>query len=168
VLACTLFKWARNSRKSLNNVTHTTVNFFNFYCLTSCWRELDIWTTVTKERKKDNEGLRYEINISHGILTGFLLQVNIVTVCLWLPVFRQGDQGSSWYAVLGGQLDVRLEQTSKDSKEKVGLQSIFLNMHVSRQFYLFMLSYILPFLCLRFCCKVRYAGNNSWTIKNCS
>ncbi|KAJ9588307.1 hypothetical protein L9F63_018331, partial [Diploptera punctata] len=33
-------------------------------------------------------------------------------------VFRQGDLGSSWYAVLGGQLDVRLEQQCKDSKEK--------------------------------------------------
>jgi hypothetical protein len=40
----------------------------------------------------------------------------------WLPllsVFRQGDVGSSWYAVLGGQLDVRLEQPSKDANGKV-------------------------------------------------
>jgi hypothetical protein len=36
-----------------------------------------------------------------------------------LPVFRQGDVGSSWYAVLGGQLDVRLEQPSKDANGKV-------------------------------------------------
>ncbi|KDR12164.1 Rap guanine nucleotide exchange factor 4, partial [Zootermopsis nevadensis] len=35
-----------------------------------------------------------------------------------VTLFRQGDLGSSWYAVLSGQLDVRLEQTGKDSKDK--------------------------------------------------
>ena len=48
-------------------------------------------------------------------------QVN--KLCLFylflVSVFRQGDLGLNWYAVLGGQLEVRREHPSKDSKEKV-------------------------------------------------
>jgi hypothetical protein len=36
-----------------------------------------------------------------------------------LAVFRQGDLGLNFYAVLGGQLEVRQEQPSKDSTQKV-------------------------------------------------
>jgi hypothetical protein len=44
--------------------------------------------------------------------------VSIVASIL-LAVFRQGDLGLNWYAVLGGQLEVRQEQPSKDSTQKV-------------------------------------------------
>ena len=35
-------------------------------------------------------------------------------VCLWVisPVYRQGDIGTSWYAVLSGSLDVKVSETA--------------------------------------------------------
>ena len=35
-------------------------------------------------------------------------------MCLWVisPVYRQGDIGTSWYAVLSGSLDVKVSETA--------------------------------------------------------
>lgn len=42
---------------------------------------------------------------------------------LYVPVFKQGEVGSSWYAVLGGCLDVRL--LTSNQPEKVGVKESF-------------------------------------------
>lgn len=45
--------------------------------------------------------------------------VEIVLICcviFFISVFRQGDTGKCWYAVLAGSLDVRISQPDADPK----------------------------------------------------
>lgn len=48
--------------------------------------------------------------------------INILICFFFISVYRQGEIGSSWYAVLGGSLEARLThttQTSSTNTEKV-------------------------------------------------
>jgi hypothetical protein len=45
-----------------------------------------------------------------------------------LVVFRAGEQGYNWYAVLGGQLEVRYHAAA-DSDTKVSLMTLFTYQH---------------------------------------
>lgn len=50
------------------------------------------------------------------------IYINLVTFLYFFAVYRQGEIGSSWYAVLGGSLEARLShttQTSSNSADKV-------------------------------------------------
>lgn len=42
----------------------------------------------------------------------------------YVPVYRQGEIGSSWYAVLGGSLEARLSQNPSTSTDKVSYENI--------------------------------------------
>jgi len=49
-----------------------------------------------------------------------------MVITVYVSVYRQGEIGSSWYAVLGGSLEARVShtaQTSTTNSEKVSMQN---------------------------------------------
>ena len=67
----------------------------------------------------------FGINRRRRRLTRNIRMCVCVCVCVCVSVFRQGDVGTNWYAVLSGSLDMNVSETgdSKVHQQHIPIQS---------------------------------------------